>query len=85
MAIVVKFAPSVCKDMLRCIKNSKMCNKLEISSQRFVNKALTESVKAKTMKAFNNIGSRCKIGSVLATFTSGKRVQTIFANTIAIQ
>lgn len=83
MAIVAKFAPSVCKDMLRCIKNTKMCNELEISSQRFVNKALTESVKAKAMRAFNNIGSRCKMGSVSATVTSGKSVDESLVGTTA--
>jgi len=81
MATVKQFAPSVCKNMLRCMKDNTKCNKLEKASQKFIDKALTEKARAKTLSTFSNLGSRCQIGSVSAVVTSGKSVDTSLIGT----
>jgi len=81
MKTVKKFAPSVCKNMLRCMKNSNNCQKLEKASQKFIDNALTDSAKAETLKTFTNIGSRCQMGSVSAVVTSNESVDASLINT----
>jgi len=81
MATVKQFAPRVCKNMLRCMKDNNNCKKLEKSSMAFIDKALTDSAKAKTLKTFTNIGSRCKMGSVSAIVTGGESVDDSLTGT----
>jgi len=81
MATVKKFAPSVCKNMLRCIRNNKRCKHLEKASQKFINQAMTGSAKAKTLQTFTKIGSRCETGSVSSVVTGGKSVDAALIGT----
>lgn len=83
MATVKRFAPSVCKNMLRCIKNSKTCDKLEKSSQRFIDKALTGAAKTKTLEIFTKIGASCEMGSVSSIVTGGESVDSTLIGTNA--
>jgi len=83
MVIVKKFAPRVCKHMLKCMKNNNKCKNLEKSSRRFVDKALTDSAKAKTLKTFTNLGFRCEMDSVSAVITSGRSVDESLIGTAA--
>jgi len=71
METVKKLGPKVCKQMIRCMKNIKNCDKLESASQKFVNKALTDTVKAKTMETFTGMGTYCNSNSVSSIITSG--------------
>merc|ERR1712176_1361479 len=71
MNVVARYAPSVCKGMLKCMKDEKACSSLEKSSQRFVDSALTESAQAKTSAVFGNLGFFNKEGSVSAVITGG--------------
>jgi len=81
MATVKTFAPSVCKNMLRCIRNNKRCKHLENASQKFINQAMTGSAKAKTLETFTKIGSRCETGSVSSVVTGGKSVDAALIGT----
>jgi len=74
MATVKLFAPRVCKNMLKCIKDNTKCYLLEKSSTNFIHNALTDAAKSKTLETFTNIGSCREIGSVSAIVTGGQSV-----------
>jgi len=83
MATVKRFAPSVCKNMLRCVKDNTECNRLEKSSQKFIAQALTGAAKTKTLQTFTKLGSRCEMGSVSAVVTGGNSVDEALIGTAA--
>jgi len=81
METLRRYAPRVCKNMLRCMKNKNECQGLEKASTNLVNKALTKSTKAKALNAFTKLGSRCQTGSISAVITAGESVDASLAGT----
>mmetsp|Transcript_5042 Transcript_5042/g.5848 ORF Transcript_5042/g.5848 Transcript_5042/m.5848 type:complete len:677 (-) Transcript_5042:124-2154(-) len=74
MKTLRKFAPKVCRNMIKCMKNNRKCKGLEKASEELVNNVLTKSAKVQAKKAFTNFGSSCLTGSVSAVITGGKSV-----------
>jgi len=69
-----KYAPPLCASMLKCMKDSKDCEQLEISSIAFIDNTLNEFSKTIVKDVFPEIGSHFKLGSVAATLSGGKSV-----------
>jgi len=71
-----EIAPRICSSMLKCMKDCNDCDSLENESIFFIDEALTDEAKQKTIKAFKNLGSPSQPGSIART-VSGECIDKV--------
>ena len=73
--LLQRHAPSICKSMLKCLKDHDDCQDFEMSSIVFIETVLSDAAKVLTFDAFHNIGRHRELGSVSATVSGGGSIR----------